>query len=297
MLYRVKDGEQVVQSKTATVNGVLEFSIVEHAYQVGDYSFQIEIESENCGALMADQTAAFTVNGPTELNEITNQSICLGETAIFNFSANVSIATYGVYIGAELIAENATGLFELNPAEKTVYTVKAVPQNGCEETSASFEVEVFELAIPGILVSHRVLESSVTGDAYQWYLDGEILEGATDKVLVAQLSGDYSVKVIRGGCSRLSDTYTFNEEVLNANRALENAVHLYPNPVIEMLNIDLDQIGDVKVTIFTVSGKFMNQYQLKKNQNSIDLSKLAKGTYLIQLEAEKGSITKRIVKR
>ena len=65
-------------------------------------------------------------------------------------------------------------------------------------------------------------------------------------------------------CTKLSDIYTFSEAVLNANKALADAVNLYPNPVEDVLNIDMGKhLMKFEITIYTISGKFMDKLSFK----------------------------------
>ena len=73
---------------------------------------------------------------------------------------------------------------------------------------------------------------------------------------------------------------------------VQNSTRLYPNPVENLLNIELeDNIQSVQ--IFTVDGKFINTY----HQKSIDLSNYKSGIYFIEITNSKGQIIrKKIVK-
>jgi hypothetical protein len=294
--YELLEAGNVIATQTASSANNLMFNLVSDQFSIGNNVLNINISDANCGTTSAIQSVEFEKYDVVEITPIDTQSICLNENVTIDLSANASISSYQLFIGNELIQEVAGTSLSLAPTETTTYSLTGIPENGCSVNTINFTVEVTDLAKPGILASANVLESSIDGDRYQWYLNGEVLSGETSKVVVANQSGDYSVEVTKGSCSNLSDAFTFNEEVLNANKALLAALNLYPNPVEDKMFIELNDIYSVNVTIFTLSGKFIDSFEISSNKSEIDMSKFSKGTYLIQFESGKGSVTKRIVK-
>lgn len=295
--YNLLSNGEIAFTATANEDGELLITLDSYKLKMGINQFNILIEGEYCQAKEANQIVEFELSENAVIDDIENQSICLNESATIDLSANVEMSSYLLYVGDELIIESGTNIIELAPKETTTYKLTGVSENGCDVNSVNFTIEVNDLAVPGILVSGNVLESSIEGDSYQWYLDGSILEDETGKILVANASGDYTVEVSKGNCSIVSDAFTFNEEVLNANKALENALKLYPNPVDDKMFIELNNINSVDITIFTINGKFIDNFKLNKGQSEIEMSKFTKGTYLIQIESDKGVVTKRIIKQ
>ena len=76
---------------------------------------------------------------------------------------------------------------------------------------------------------------------------------------------------------------------------LERSIQLYPNPVKDILSIKSEAIVISKVAIYSVLGKKIKE--VKSNFESIGISNLSKGLYIIRIFSDKGSITKRIIKR
>ena len=295
--YELVEAGNVIATQTASSANNLMFNLASDQFSIGNNVLNINISDANCGTTSAIQSVEFDKYDVVEITPIDTQNICLNENVTIDLSANATINSYQLFIGDELIQEVAGTSLNLSPTETTTYSLTGIPENGCSVNTINFTIEVTDLAKPGILASANVLESSIEGDSYQWYLNGEVLSGETSKVVVANQSGDYSVEVTKGSCSTLSDAFTFNEEVLNANKALLAALNLYPNPVEDKMFIELNDIYSVNVTIFTLSGKFIDSFEISSNKSEIDMSKFSKGTYLIQFESEKGSVTKRIIKK
>jgi PA domain/Bacterial Ig-like domain (group 3)/Subtilase family/Putative Ig domain/Secretion system C-terminal sorting domain/PKD-like domain/HYR domain/Ig-like domain CHU_C associated len=98
------------------------------------------------------------------------------------------------------------------------YTVTVTDANGCSATSESGPIIVNPLpAVPTITANGPVIfcdggsvtltSSSATGN--QWYLNGNIINGATNQTYVVTASGNYTVTVTTtGGCSASSSATT-----------------------------------------------------------------------------------------
>ncbi len=78
--------------------------------------------------------------------------------------------------------------------------------------------------------------------------------------------------------------------------AFEMGVNLYPNPVVNLLTIEIsNDIQLEKVSLFDIMGK---QIRVEENSTTISFEYLPSGIYLVKLQDTDGnSITKKIIKR
>jgi hypothetical protein len=92
-----------------------------------------------------------------------------------------------------------------------------------------------------------------------------------------------------------TDTSAF---IVTSNKLLfdKNALHLYPNPVVDYLRITTE-FEIKKIDIFNSKAEWC-QTNLYYNQFDIilDLQQLSTGFYLIRIQTEKGTITQKIIK-
>ncbi|WMN07003.1 T9SS type A sorting domain-containing protein [Marivirga arenosa] len=295
--YNFVSGEEAIVSKQASQDGKLIIEVPVTSLTTGLNQFDILIEGQNCTSLNANQVASVNYVESAVIDQVDDYSICLNETLTIDLSANVDMDNYQLFLGDELLAETNEARISISPEETTTYTLTGSATNSCEVNSINFTVSVTDISQPGILVSNNVLESSIEGDSYQWYLNGELLEDETNKLIVVTQKGDYELVVTQGNCSATSEVFSFDQEILKANELLENSINLYPNPVSEKMFIDLNTINSVNITIFTLEGKFIDSFKLEKSQTELDMTKYSNGTYLMQFESDKGSITKRIIKQ
>lgn len=73
-------------------------------------------------------------------------------------------------------------------------------------------------------------------------------------------------------------------------------VTIYPNPVSETLNIQNSTNRYNKATLSDISGKVLGRYSLSADVTQINVSKLAKGVYIISLSGDNNNTVKKIIK-
>ena len=92
------------------------------------------------------------------------------------------------------------------------------------------------------------------------------------------------------------EDYTLNIATLAVSDANKSQIKVYPNPVVDALNIDAAyKVTSVKV--FDLSGKVVSTYSLNQVKNQVNLGKLTPGVYMVTIQTEKGIETVKIVKK
>lgn len=91
---------------------------------------------------------------------------------------------------------------------------------------------------------------------------------------------------------------TFSTETLDNTSfvALTNDLEVFPNPVTDILSLKSSTIQDFKYAVFNTEGKKILQATVANGKliNTINLSTLPSGLYLLQIEAQSSSFTKSI---
>lgn len=94
------------------------------------------------------------------------------------------------------------------------------------------------------------------------------------------------------GFSLKTTTQTSVEEFYSAS------INLYPNPVSDILNIDLNEYTDASVSIYNFIGQTIWQNQFSGQERiQVNCADLAKGTYFIKIETKSGVITRKVNKK
>lgn len=156
--------------------------------------------------------------------------------------------------------------------------------NGSDTKSASFEFTVPENATLGE-TRVRILKG-------YFYIDEE------DEI--------WSTPLEDNPCAIKSFDNFWQEEILNYGQALDFTINIvssasvkpldlanlriYPNPVKEILNIDYKE--DIsKLTVYDLSGRLIKTYNKNQSNNSIDVSELKSGTYLLNIETQSKNVS------
>ncbi len=128
------------------------------------------------------------------------------------------------------------------------------------------------------------------GTQYQWLdcnSNNQPVPGAVSQTFVPTNPGSYAVSLVTGSCTSVSDCYDF--PALGTVQAVFVEPRLYPNPTTGVLHVELpvnNQLNSVRV--LDVLGQEVAQ--------SLNLSALAKGLYLVELHTSQGAFTSKVVK-
>lgn len=72
--------------------------------------------------------------------------------------------------------------------------------------------------------------------------------------------------------------------VLSTDRFNEFNIVMYPNPATDIVSIKFDTMNELEVTLFDVLGRKVLSQMLAKDNNGVDVSKLASGSYTVQMQ-------------
>ena len=130
------------------------------------------------------------------------------------------------------------------------------------------------------------------GDAYEWFLDGNLIEGETNQTLEVGLGdkGSYSVIVTIQSCGVLT------EEVI-VNNVLEEAITVYPNPAKNSVFVDSNIPFSGEYQIFNLNGQTIGQGRIDNTSISIDISGYEDGIYYLKLLLNSEFITRQVIVR
>ena len=82
----------------------------------------------------------------------------------------------------------------------------------------------------------------------------------------------------------------------NASFDTINEIKIYPNPVTDKVTVQLQSYDNTKTTIYDLNGRLIQQISITEDQNTIDISTLEKGIYILSITNGKENYNKRIIK-
>lgn len=255
----------------------------------GTYTVTL-VATNTVGASAPYVTTVSVVSSPTAISTGTN--ICSGQTGILNVTTNASSV---VWTGGQ------TGLMAyFSPATTTVYNFTA-STGACQTVGASTLTVGIPPPTPSVTQIGNVLNST-PALSYQWYLNGNLLSGATSQTLTALLNGWYTVWTSNGSCQSSSSAIYVTVTSLNESYAVFNSIEISPNPAKEYLNIKFKNSSEngINYTITNSVGQkvdFGHLNSLSDEISSISVSRLADGFYTVKLANNSASINYKFVKQ
>lgn len=86
------------------------------------------------------------------------------------------------------------------------------------------------------------------------------------------------------------------ETLDNNSFEFEHKITIYPNPTNSILNIDFNELSPAHATLFDTNGRNLKTIKLNYPNNTLNISELAKGLYILQIITKEGTFKKQIIK-
>lgn len=143
-----------------------------------------------------------------------------------------------------------------------------------------------EVATPQFTVSGNTLTTTASGDI-QWYLNGDVIDGATSSTYEIEQSGNYSLEITNAeGCSAVS-----NQQAITFISVGENALSelkMYPNPATDIVTVMTSTPCTLRIV--DVTGKCWIISTSNRLQHQINVSELASGIYQVVCDEGRKSL-------
>lgn len=223
------------------------------------------------------------------LVEISGQtSFCQGENGVLELS---STSPFEVVRwrrnGTEIPGQTGK---TLNVTESGVYHAVIRYQGGCLSESKDIEVKVNALPAGEIAVDGNILRAPEGNFTYQWFRNGEILQGETARTFTAQVMGEYAVELSSAaGCKQRLNSVTLTISWLPGRPVIDaKPLKIYPNPASDWVRLEFPDgtlATEPVISIYSSDGKNLTEMVtitlLNDTEAELQIDRLAKGTYLI----------------
>lgn len=227
---------------------------------------------------------------PTVVASAGNNTLCLGDTA---FVVAVGAQLYSW--SPNLFISSTTGsAVHVWPTSNFTWTVMGTDLFGCSNDTTVTITVLPPPAAPSITNNGMELASTVAS-GYQWYLDGEAIDGATGQSYAPQVNGNYSVMITdASGCSAQSLPVYFGTADIGTSVA--GALRAYPQPVSEELVVEGAPAGS-SLQLISASGAVVWKGAAHRSTRTvIGMAGMSPGVYSLEV---RGDIIQRlsIIKR
>lgn len=177
------------------------------------------------------------------------------------------------------------------------YRVTASDNSGCTVTSTNKAVYVYPVPSVSILINGDTL-ATFNGISYQWYLNGQIIPGATSSLYIAKVSGSYQVRLVdRGGCAVTSAPVQVTVTSIGFIGMSDFNVHIFPNPNnsdIWYLEGSEQMVGGV-LEVFDAEGRLVFNSTIQQKQSDFT-APLSNGVYFARIKTPSGAKTYKLLK-
>ena len=229
--------------------------------QPGDYTFILEA-ANGC-----DSIVNLSLTVVPDINSSVEELLCSGDVYI---------------IGGDT----------LNEAGNYSYTLQA--SNGCD--SLVQLTLLIDIVPNSVTVTGNTLTADLPDAFYRWFNcdTGEDVPFASDQSFTPTVTGNYAVYITdQFGCTGTSECIHVVITSV-AEQELSKKITLYPNPANDRVFIVHDNGYAVEsVTITDVYGQRV--HDLKLGENSIDVSGLVAGMYLLRIKIEGKEVVKKVM--
>jgi len=213
---------------------------------------------------------------PPEILPATEIDLCEGDT--------VYISTAETYAGYQWSTSETTPGIYVN--EGGPYAVTVQTTAGCESTDTAM-VTMRPAPEPSISLDTTAnwkirLTATAGYQSYEWG------NGATDAVIIANNTGNYTVTVTdEFGCE---GSATLHVVVTGIEDAVAQKMAFYPNPARGFVNITWPSawVGVASLQIVDISGRPVQTIGARAANQRIELSDLSTGYYLIKIHSPEG---------
>ena len=261
--------------------------------------------------------SSISVNGASDVTTITITGGTLQmEATVLPSDATDNSVTWSVTGGTASATIDANGL--LTASTSGTVTVKATAADGSSInetitiTISNQIVLVSSLSVQGengvatittnggmLQMEATVLPADATDNSVTWSVTDGTGSATIDEngLLTASTNGTVTVTVIAADGSVIDGAIEItisNQITLGVtNSSLTNNFNIYPNPVIDEINIESLGLKIVAINIIDINGKLINFVPF---DGIINISNLEKGVYILQIQYENNLINKRFIK-
>ncbi len=162
------------------------------------------------------------------------------------------------------------------------YYLTITDANGCRATSNVAAIASFP-PLPVTISQTGDTLTSYAASAYQWYLNGSPIAGATSAVYIVTGPGSYRVQVTDiHGCKEFSSP-TVIAGINEVTAAIQ--FNIYPNPLndnILQVTSNANAIGQT-VEVYDAEGRIVYASKIRNQRTEIDVANLSNGVYLVKI--------------
>jgi len=268
---------------------------------VGTGSGSITVQAVNgCGQSIPAVLSVHPNTPPLSGNITGADSVCINNAGFLVYNLTGATGADSIYWSVpnswNIISGQGTNNITVN-SNQNGGNISASVFNVCGTANASpLILNIIDTAGATITQSHDTL-STDAGMAYQWFLNGVSIAGATAQTYVASQNGNYTVAITNSAnCTDTSGAYNYIYLSLAPVQA-QAGFNIFPNPSangVFQLSISKELQG-ARLKIFDALGRQLFEKELTDENLALDLSVLPKGIYWANVQLNGRSVSRSLV--
>ena len=247
---------------------------------VGNYAVTVT----DAGGNSVTETVAVTAPAPIQV-------VITADTTVICSNDSAQICATAGFVSYQWNVGNITNCITTSQAGN--YYVTVTDNNHCTAESNHLGISVHQLPPTSISVNGDTL-IAYNGTTYQWYLNGNLIPGATSPIYIALQQGSYTVQEgDSNGCISSSSPVVLT----GIENPEPDRIQVYPNPLSSgnwNLAVSNRLIG-AWVEIFDDAGRLVYRSQIRDSLTQI-APDVASGVYLLKINSGQGNIIQKLVK-
>jgi PKD repeat protein len=232
--------------------------------------------------------------------EIVDKQLCDGEEAVVTVLASAPDVTYQLVnslndspLGDGVVGNGGDIVLSSGPLTDNVNIVVSSSNSVCNFVFDSLFV-VTTRSLPTVTFNGEFLFTEGGADSYQWFLNGEPIEGANDRTYIPTGTGTYFVEADADGCLGRSEEITL--ELLANESILDPTIKVYPNPAQNTLQLEFTELGTHEVVIKDYLGQTILTQELEAGKHQLNIEAIANGLYILEITNPNGTSRQRLIK-
>jgi hypothetical protein len=205
----------------------------------------------------------------------------------------------GNFTSAEWTFANQGNSMELNPSfifsGFGTFPVTLTISNNSYSNVYTKDITLVEndLSKSDISIVGGVLFSSEAAGSYQWYNNGEIIEGATERFYdYNDEEGSYFVVLYSEGCNLRSNELDI---IVSAITNDIPGFAIFPNPAKDEVIVVNNSMQEVKIEIVSINGRVLSSVQSNEQEVRVDVSNVSPGLFFLRIHSQNGTILRKII--
>jgi hypothetical protein len=173
------------------------------------------------------------------------------------------------------------------------YTVTLTVSNSEHSEVFAKQIQILPNDITNTIVQNgHVLASAQSADAYQWYLNDDPIDGATNRTFVFEDPGSYQLLTKHDDCNYFTEPFL----ILDAEEVVQETFNVYPNPASNRVMIQFHDSQPIHTLgIMNAMGQpVMARQEYGREEIELNIEGFTAGVYIVEVNGRKQKL---VIKR